>query len=97
MKKTYPLTHPKKQVDRLIDSIKSDIRKYLKRERAKKLPEGIDYWDFDCKFGPSAEAAKSVHVAELAKTIDTGKAEAFESCYVEIIAKPAKRMKREAD
>ena len=57
MKKTYPLTHPKALVDRLIEGIKSDIRKYLKRERAKDLPEAMDYWDFDCKFGSSAESA----------------------------------------
>lgn len=95
MKKTYPLTHPKKKVDRLIDAIKSDIRKYLKRERAKELPAGMDYWDFDCKFGPSAEAAESVHLAALPKTIDTGKEAGYEACYVEIIAKPAKRLKRE--
>ena len=95
MKKTYPLTHPKKQVDRLIDAIRSDIRKYLKRERSKDLPEGADFWDFDCKFGPSAEAAQPVHIAELPKIVETGKSEGYESCYVEIIAKPATRMKRE--
>ncbi len=94
MKKTYPLTHPKKHVDRLIDSIRSDIRKYLKRERAKKLPEGVDYWDFDCKFGASAETAQLVHVAELSKILDTAKAEGYESCYVEIIAKPGVRTKQ---
>jgi hypothetical protein len=94
MKKTYPLTHPKKHVDRLIDSIKADIRKYLKRERAKKLPTGVDYWDFACKFGPSAEEAKVVHVAEITKVIDTAKVEGYEACYVEIIATAGKRMKK---
>ena len=93
MKKTYPLTHPKKKVDRLIDAIKSDIRKYLKRERAKDLPEAMDYLDFDCKFGSSAESATTVHVAALPKTVDTAKVEGYATCYVEILAKPAKRLK----
>jgi hypothetical protein len=94
MKKTYPLMHPKKKVDRLIEGIKSDIRKYLKRERAKDLPEAMDYWDFDCKFGSSAESATAVHVAALPKTVDTAKTAGYASCYVEILAKPAKRLKR---
>ncbi len=94
MKKTYPLTHPKKKVDRLIDAIKSDIRKYLKRERGKDLPETMDYRDFDCKFGASAESATTVHVAALPKTVDTAKIEGYTTCYVEILAKPAKRLKR---
>lgn len=94
MKKTYPLTHPKKKVDRLIDAIKSDIRKYLKRERAKDLPEAMDYWDFNCKFGSSAESATTVHVAALPKTVDTAKIEGYATCYVEILAKPVKRLKR---
>jgi hypothetical protein len=95
MKKHYLLTHPKKKVDRLIDGIKSDIRKYLKRERAKDLPADADYWDFDCKFGASADTATTVHVAALGQAIDTGKAEGYQACYVEIIAKPVKRLKRE--
>lgn len=95
MKKNYLLTHPKKKVDRLTDGIKSDIRKYLKRERAKDLPADTDYWDFDCKFGASAETSKTVHVAALGQAVDTGKTEGYQACYVEIIAKPVKRLKRE--
>ena len=49
MKKTFRLTHEKIQPARLMESIKNEVRKYLKRERAKKLPEGADFWDFDCR------------------------------------------------
>ena len=57
MKKTFPLTHPKKKPERLVDAIRSEVNKYLKRERKKTLPDGTDYWDFDCKVGVDAESA----------------------------------------
>ena len=94
MKKTFQLTHPKIKVPRLVDSVKNDVRKYLKRERKKKLPEGVDYWDFDCKFGPTAEEAKVIHVAEIGKCIDAAETDQLESFYVEILAKPANRTKK---
>ncbi len=94
MKKTFQLTHPKIKVPRLVDSVKNDVRKYLKRERKKKLPEGVDYWDFDCKFGPTAEEAKVIHVAEIGKCIDAAETDQLESFYVEIQAKPANRTKK---
>ena len=51
MKKTFELTHPKIKLARRVDAVKHEVKKYLKRERNKKLPADADYWDFDCKFG----------------------------------------------
>ena len=94
MKKTFKLTHPKIKVARLVESVKYDVSKYLKRERKKKLPEGADFWDFDCKFGPTAEESKVIHVAEICKFIDAAKEQQLESFYLEILAKPAHRTKK---
>ncbi|BCS95693.1 hypothetical protein DSLASN_13250 [Desulfoluna limicola] len=94
MKKTFKLTHPKVKRDRLIEAVKSDVRKYLKRERNKTLPEGADFWDFDCKFGNTAEEAKEIHVSELPKFVESTKETDLESFYVEILAKPCRRMKK---
>ena len=94
MKKTFKLTHPKIKVARLVESVKHDVSKYLRRERKKKLPEGADFWDFDCKFGPTAEESKVIHVAEISKCIDAAKEQQLESFYVEILAKPAIRTKK---
>ncbi len=91
MKKTFELTHPKIKVDRLIEAVRCDIRKYLKRERKTKLPEGADFWDFDCKFGPTAEESEVIQVAEIGKFIDAAQEQKLESFYVEILAKPAIR------
>ena len=91
MKKMFKLTHPKIKVARLADSARSDARKYIKRERQKALPEGSDFWDFDCKFGSTAETAKVIHVAEISKYIAEAEAQNMESFYLEIMAKPARR------
>lgn len=94
MKKTFKLTHPKIKYERLIEGVKSDIRKYLKRERKKKLPEGVDFWDFDCKFGSTPEDSKTIHVADFGKSIDKAQLEKMESFYVEILAKQGHRTKK---
>lgn len=94
MKKTFRLAHPKVKVARIVESIKYDVKKYLKRERKKELPEGSDFWDFDCKFGPTVEESKVIHVAEIGKFIDQAQEQGLESFYVEILAKPVQRRKK---
>jgi hypothetical protein len=95
MKKTFSLRVEGKNPDRLLDATKHEIRKYIKRERRRTLPEGVDFWDFDCRFGASEDTAQIAHIAELTPLIDTlvqGGGIAF---YVEIIAKPGHRRPRE--
>lgn len=95
MKKTFQLMHPTKRYDRMIEAVRAEINKYLKRERGKKLPKGVDFWDFDCKFGSTEEDAKIVHVADIGKSIGEAEEKQMESVYIEILAKPAKRMKKQ--
>ena len=94
MKKTFKLTHPKIKVARLVEAVKYDIRKYIKRERRKELPKGVDFWDFSCKFGPAAEESKAIHIAEINKLIDTAEEQQLKSFYVEILAKPGHRTQK---
>jgi len=91
MKKTFSLTHEKIKPARLIDSIKHDVKKYIKRERKKKLPEGIDFWDFDCKYGHSEDVAETIHVSALNKSIDDAAQHELASFYLEILVKPGIR------
>lgn len=95
MKKTYKLTHPKIKVARLIDSVKHDVKKYLKRERNKKLPQGVDFWDFDCKYGNTENDAVMIHVSAINKNIDEAEKNKLESFYLEIIAAPGYRKKKD--
>ncbi len=94
MRKIYKLTHPKIKVDRLVEGVKHDIKKYVKRERKKELPKSVDYWDFDCKFGKTIETLEPVHLAEMNKYIDRAKEQQVESFCVEIQVKPGHRMKK---
>jgi hypothetical protein len=94
MKKTYQLKVDGKNRERLLEAAKHDIRKYLKRERAKALPKGIDYWDFDCKSGYSEATAAVVPVADLIKSIDEVVKDGGEQFYVEVLAKPGVKVAR---
>lgn len=91
MKKTFSLTHEKKTLPRLIEAVKNEVRKYVKRERAKALPQGADYWDFDCRFGLDAASSKPVHLAEIDALLNQAEAAQASACYIEILAKPAQR------
>lgn len=94
MKKTIDLNHPKVKYPRMIEGAKNDIRKYIKRERRKELPEGADFWDFDCKFGFTEAEAKTVHEKEISKFIDIAAAKELSSFYVEILRKPGHRSQK---
>ena len=97
MRKTYALNIEGKNRDRLIDASKHDIRKYVKRERARALPAGVDFWDFDCRFGTSEGTATVVHFAALMASIDTVAKEDVAQFYVEVITKQGHRMARPVD
>jgi hypothetical protein len=94
MKKTFELTHPKIQYARRIEAVKNEIRKYIKRERKKTLPEDVDFWDFDCKFGNTEAEASTIHLSEIDKYIAAVEANQQTSFYLEILAKPGHRTKK---
>ena len=94
MRKTYLLNMEGKNRDRLLEASKHDIRKYVKRERSRALPEGVDYWDFDCKFGTSEVTAAGVHFATLSRLIDTVAHDGGEQFYVEVVTRHGHRVAR---
>jgi len=97
MKKTFKLHVEGKNSDRLLDAIKHEVRKYVKRERRKTLPSGANYWAFDCKFGLTTEAAEPLHLGEITKQMDVIAKAGGDSFYVEILARAAVRTPRERD
>jgi hypothetical protein len=96
MRKTFLLQVDGKNQDRVLDAVKHEIRKYIKRERRRDLPEGADFWDFDCRFGVSKEAAEVVHLSALTERINGVAAAGGAAFYVEILAKPGIRKPRPA-
>lgn len=96
MRKTYLLTIEGKNRDRLLDAAKHDIRKYVKRERSRPLPPGVDFFDFDCKLGASESAAASLHFATLMGAIDTLVKDGADQFYAEVVTTHGHRSARPA-
>ena len=94
MRKTFPLEVPGLKPPRVIDSIKNEVRKYLKRERRKILPDEADFWDFSCQIGPDSDSPKAAHVKEINAAIDTAARENWNAIYIEILAKPGRRTRK---
>ena len=94
MKKTFLLNIEGKNRDRVIEATKHEIRKYVKRERNKPLPEGVDYWDFDCRFGSTPQDAAESHFANHTALIDALASEGGAAFYLELLAKPGHRVAR---
>jgi len=97
LKKTYVLKVEGKNRDRLLDAAKHDVRKYVKRERAKALPEGADFLDFDCKVGASDATAATVHFSEVMGAVDALVKDGADQFYVALISKPGHRTARPID
>jgi hypothetical protein len=97
MKKTFLFAQEGKHPDRIRDAIKHDIRKYIKRERGRVLPKGVDFWDFDCRVGASEPESALAHVAELNGLVDSVAEAGSAQVYVEILAKHGHRKGRVAD
>ena len=91
MKKTYLLNIEGKNRDRLLDAAKHDIRKYVKRERARPLPAGVDFFDFECRLGTTQEAAVPVHFAALSGAIDTLTKDGAVQFYAEVVTRAGQR------
>lgn len=97
MKKTFKLTHPKIAPPRLMDAIRHEVKKYVRRERNKQLPANADFWDFDCRFGDDEDSSNEIHLSEISDCISKAETMQLESFYLEIIAKPGHRTAKTAD
>lgn len=94
VRKTFKLNVDGKNRDRVLDAIKHEIRKYVKRQRRVPLPEGVDFWDFDCRFGLSADAATTVHFATIMELINGVAQSGGDAFYLELLAKNGHRKAR---
>ena len=92
MKKNFPLQIEGKNPDRVLEAVKHEIRKYFKRERNRVLPKEVDFWDFDCKVGLTADTAKAVKVSAVIEGLDALAKEGAASVYVEILSKHGVRV-----
>jgi hypothetical protein len=91
MKKVFPFKAAGKADARVVDSIKHEVRKYVKRERGKDLPEGFDLWSFACKVGASRETAAECLLGDVSAKIDEVVNSGGTEVYIEVIAVPTHR------
>lgn len=91
MKKTFPLHAPGKADARVIEAIKSDVRKYVNRERRKPLPEGFEVWEFNCRVGLDAATAEPKVLKEIGGAIDSVAQTGADGVYVEVLAQASRR------
>ena len=96
MKKTFPLHIPGKEDSKVVEAIKLELTKYVKRERRKTLPEGADFWDFSCKVGTDGLTATATPLPDVAKAVESVALTEAAEVYVEIMASPGHRVKRPA-
>ena len=94
MKKTLYLNILCKDSPRDVNAIKLELTRYMKRERRKTLPVGVDFWDFNCKVGPDSMTAAAVPLYDLAKEVETFALANVGAVNVEILASPGYRVKK---
>src|SRR5687768_18479940 len=70
MKKSFPLHVRGKADARVLDAIKHEVRKYIRRELKKPLPEDAARWTFACRVGADETAAQPSQLKDIAAAID---------------------------
>jgi hypothetical protein len=88
VKKTFSFEAPRHAPARVVERIKHEVRKYLKRERRKALPDDAEYWAFDCHVGQDGPS-RALHANEIPAAIDAAVADGWSTIYVEIHARAA--------
>ncbi len=94
MKKVFRFSAPGKADARVVEGVKSELRKYVQRERRKTLPEGFDVWTFACRVGATEATAAPCQVPDLSAAIDAVVRSGGTEAYVEIVATPGHRVPR---
>ena len=94
MKKTFPLHVPGKEDPKVVEAIKLELTKYVKRERRKTLPQGVDFWDFSCTVGADSATAAKIPLPDVPKAVEAISLAEASEVYVEILASPGYRVKK---
>jgi hypothetical protein len=97
VKKLFQLTVEGRNRDRLLDASKHEVRKYVARQRRAVLPEGVDYWDFACRFGATEAQASDVHFATLIGRMDEAGKAGEDAFFISILGRPGVRTARPAE
>jgi len=94
LKKTYQLTATNKEPARVVEAIKNEVRKYIKREKRKTLPEGMNVWNIDCKFAKDDSEPETIEFTDITKCIDEAAELNCKSIYLELLSSPIKKERK---
>jgi hypothetical protein len=97
LKKLFQLTVEGRNRDRLLDASKHEVRKYVARQRRAALPEGVDYWDFACRFGSTEADATDVHFATMIGHMDEAGKAGADGFFVSIVGRAGVRTTKPKD
>ena len=86
MNKTFKLIEEKRDKARVVEAVKYEIRKYIKREKNKPLPEGVDFWKLECKISKDSNELAFVEFQNLINTIDILVSKEAEMLNIEILS-----------
>jgi len=86
VKKKFELIVEDKNTDRLTEAAKNEIRKYIKREKKKALPKGVDFWLIDCRFGQDDDSLEKIAFGDITKYIDAAVENKCASFTIELLA-----------
>jgi len=90
MKKIFKLKVENKNPDRLLEAIKHEIRKYIKREKRKPLSEDVDFWKLECKFAKNDDIPSEINFEDIMGHINKAASQDCDSFYMEIISTKGK-------
>jgi hypothetical protein len=91
MQKTFPLKQPGQADARVVEAVKYEVRKYVKRERRKAVPEGFTQWNFNCRAGADSADATACSLDEIAAVIDRVAGSGKPNVFIEIHARAGHR------
>ena len=87
MKKIFPLHHPRKADARVLDAIKHEVRKYVRRE-LNKAPAGSPRPVFTCLVGASEADAASAPLKDVSAALDRVAQTGADHVFIQIKSSP---------
>lgn len=86
MKKKFSLVVPGKDPQRVLELVRSEVGKYVNREKRKAMPIENGRWEFACRIGPDEATAVVTPVKEVHDAIGQVASSGAPEVFVEILA-----------
>ena len=95
MKKIFKLQETEQNPDRILEKIKHQLRRYLRREKKKDIKALNSFLEFECRFGQDEKSSKKVSFNDIIQLLDKTREDDWKECYIEIVAVVQEKSLRE--